>query len=87
MTKKQKILITGSSGTIGTRLFEKLLEKNYDIIGFDKKPNIWHKKLNKLTIKGNLLDINDIKKIPANIDLIIHLAANARVYDLVVDPD
>jgi len=87
MKKKLKILITGSSGTIGTRLFEQLLEKNYDTIGFDKKPNIWHKKLNKLTIKGNLLSRNDIKKIPTNIDMIIHLAANARVYDLVVDPD
>ena len=34
-----KILITGSSGTIGTRLFEKLLENNYEVVGFDKKEN------------------------------------------------
>ena len=83
----KKILITGSSGTIGTRLFEKLLEKGYDVVGFDKVKNVWHPSLNRLTIVGNLLNIKDIKKIPTDIDLIVHFAANARVYDLVVEPD
>jgi len=83
----KKILITGSSGTIGTRLFEKLLEKGYEVVGFDKEKNQWHSHLNKLTIMGNLLDKNDIKKMPADVDLIIHLAANPRVYDLVIKPD
>jgi len=88
MDKKIKtILITGSSGTIGTRLFEKLLEEGYDVKGFDKKPNKWNSDLNKLTIIGDLLNSQDIKKLPVDIDLVIHLAANARVYDLVVNPD
>ena len=43
--------------------------------------------MNNLTIVGNLLSAKDIKKIPKNIDAIVHLAANARVYDLVVEPD
>lgn len=81
------ILITGSSGTIGTRLFEKLLENNYKVVGFDKKENKWQESLNKMTIRGDLLKKEDIGKIPKNIDLIIHLAANARVYDLVLEPD
>jgi nucleoside-diphosphate-sugar epimerase len=34
-----KILLTGSSSAIGTRLFEKLLELNYDVIGADRKEN------------------------------------------------
>jgi nucleoside-diphosphate-sugar epimerase len=85
--KIKKILITGASGTIGTRLFEKLLEKGFNVVGFDKRPNKWHKDLNKLTIIGDLLDQNGIKKIPNDFDLIIHLAANARVYDLVLEPD
>ena len=86
MNKKLKILITGSSGTIGTALFMFLLDKGYNVIGIDKKENVWEKKLNKLTIRGDLLKNKDIEKIPKNIDLIIHLAANARVYDLVVNP-
>lgn len=85
--KIKKILLTGSSGTIGTRLFEKLLEQEYKVIGFDKKSNKWHSKLDKLTIKGDLLKKRDISKLPNDFDLIIHLAANARVYDLVIEPD
>ena len=88
MEKKiKKILITGSSGTIGTRLFEKLLEKNYDVIGFDRNHNKWSGNFNNLTIIGDLLKKEDIKKIPTDIDLVVHLAANPRVFDLVVNPD
>jgi len=81
-----KILITGSSGTIGTRLFEKLLEEGYNVIGFDKKQNKWHNHLNDLTIVGNLLSDKGVKKIPKDVDMVIHLAANARVYDLIKSP-
>lgn len=88
MDKKiKKILITGSSGTIGTRLFEKLLEGGYSVFGFDKKENKWHKKINNLTIIGDLLNKKDIEKLPKDFDLIIHLAANARVYKLVLNPN
>ncbi|MEK7517208.1 MAG: NAD-dependent epimerase/dehydratase family protein [Patescibacteria group bacterium] len=83
---KYKILVTGSSGTIGTRFFEKLLEQGYEAVGFDKKQNQWDAKLNKQTIKGDLLREDDLKKLPKNIDLIIHLAANARVYNSVLNP-
>ena len=88
MKKKfKKILITGSSGTIGTALFEKLLQKRYKVVGFDKRPNEWNHSLNKLTVIGNLLNKRDIKKLPLDFDLIIHLAANARVHQLVLRPD
>lgn len=87
MKKFKKILITGSSGTIGTRLFEKLLEKGYEVVGFDKNKNIWNPELNKYTVIGNLLRKEDIGKLEKGFDLVIHLAANARVYDLVVSPD
>lgn len=83
----RKILLTGSSGTIGTRLFEKLLEKGYQVIGFDRNPNKWHSHLDKLTIKGDLLKREDINNLPNDFDLIIHFAANARVYNLVLNPD
>jgi len=85
--KIKKILITGSSGTIGTRLFETLLERGYQVIGFDKTKNKWRKDLNELTIIGDLLKKEDIRKIPKDINLVIHLAANARVFNLVKNPD
>jgi len=71
-----KIMLTGSSGTIGTRLFEKLVHLDYDVIGVDRKENEWNTSLNKKTIKLDLLKQTDLAKLPANVDLIIHLAAN-----------
>jgi len=63
------------------------LERGSKVIGFDKKLNEWHSMLDNLTIKGDLLKKREISKLPNDFDLIIHFAANARVYDLVVKPD
>lgn len=84
----KKILVTGSSGTIGTRLCQRLLENGYEFIGVDWKKNKWDKEIEKRTIHLDLRNKNLVfKKLPKNIDLIIHLAANARVYNLVLDPN
>ena len=83
----KKILITGSSGTIGTRLCEKLIKKDYEVIGTDLNPNKWSKKINKLTIKADLRNKKEVfGKLPKDTDLIIHLAANARISNLIADP-
>ncbi|MCS7201047.1 MAG: SDR family NAD(P)-dependent oxidoreductase [Patescibacteria group bacterium] len=83
----KKIIITGSSGTIGTRLSQKLLEKGYEIIGVDWKKNRWDKDVENRTIH---LDLRNrklvLEKLPKNVDFLIHLAANARVYNLVLEP-
>jgi nucleoside-diphosphate-sugar epimerase len=83
-----KILITGSSGTIGTRLMERFLEEGHEVIGLDYIKNEWNEELNE---KSLLLDLRDfdacMEQVPEGIDVLIHLAANARVYDLVLEPD
>lgn len=80
-------MVTGSSGTIGTALCEKLLNKGFNVVGVDIKPNKWNEKVQEVIIN---LDLRDkdliIDKLPKDIDLVIHLAANARVYNLVIDP-
>ena len=81
-----KIIVTGSSGTIGTRLCEKLLEKGHIVAGVDLKPNKWNEEINKLTTTGDLREKKELEKLPRDFDMVIHLAANARVYNLVVDP-
>lgn len=82
-----KILVTGSSGTIGTHLCERLLEEKHEVIGVDWKPNKWNKKVNTITINIDLRDKSRVLSVlPKNIDIVIHLAANARVHDLVIDP-
>jgi len=82
----QKILVTGSSGTIGTRLCELLLKQEYSIVGFDREPNKWNAEIEEKTIRGDLRETANLADIPKDIDCIIHLAANARVYKLVEHP-
>jgi UDP-glucose 4-epimerase len=83
----KKVLITGSSGTIGTRLCEKLLDGNYEIVGVDLKPNRWNDRINELTVIGDLRNKQTLEDLPKDVDLVIHLAVNARVYNLVIDPN
>ncbi|MDD5055189.1 MAG: NAD-dependent epimerase/dehydratase family protein [Candidatus Peribacteraceae bacterium] len=84
-----KILVTGSSGTIGSRLCERLLETEHEVIGVDRVPNKWLPDVQRIT---TIIDLRDEQKLIANrqkliADLVIHLAANARVYELVENPD
>src|SRR3989344_5048307 len=83
----KRIIVTGSSGTIGTRLCEMLVEKGYDVTGADINENKWNKLINSKTIIVDLRDINAIEKLGNDFDLVVHLAANARVYDLVLEPE
>ncbi|OIO54754.1 hypothetical protein AUJ46_02490 [Candidatus Peregrinibacteria bacterium CG1_02_54_53] len=82
-----KILVTGSSGTIGTRLSEKLLEQGNEVVGADWEPNKWQPAVENLTIRIDLRHEEEMTKLPKDIDCVIHLAANARVYELVENPD
>ena len=84
-----KILVTGSSGTIGTRLCERLMADGHDIVGADWKPCKWNPTVEKIRID---IDLRDKKQLEAHssklqADMIIHLAANARVYELVERPE
>lgn len=82
-----KILVTGSSGTIGTRLCEKLLEAGHTVVGADWEPCQWKPEGEALRINVDLRHADELKALPADVDLIIHLAANARVYELVEHPE
>ena len=80
-----RILITGSSGTIGTRLFE-YLSPQHEVVGTDVIQNKWNPELNAHSIRLDLRKSEALNSLPKDFDLVIHLAANARVYELVKDP-
>lgn len=82
-----KILVTGSSGTIGTRLCETLLNMGHTVVGADWEPCLWQKRVEELRIDIDLRDATQYEKLPTDVHMIIHLAANARVYELVENPD
>jgi UDP-glucose 4-epimerase len=82
----KKILVTGSSGTIGTRLCETLLSLGYQIVGIDKVANKWNEDVQSITIIKNLNDADCFIDLPEDISHVIHLAANPKVYASVADP-
>lgn len=81
-----KVLVTGSAGTIGTRLCESLLDEGVDVIGCDRVPNKWQPQVNEITKQVDLLNAHELDALPTDRDIVVHLAANARVHDLVIDP-
>lgn len=80
------VMVTGSSGTVGTALAAELMNRGYDVIPIDIKHSYWDNRIERRTLFWDLrrpLDRLRIRRLP---DIIVHLAANARVHDLVVDP-
>jgi len=72
---------------VGTYLCERLLKEGHDVIGVDWRPNKWNEGVNAITINIDLRDkARVLSVLPSGIDIIVHLAANARVHDLVLDP-
>lgn len=83
--KKYNWLITGSSGFIGTNLVIKLLDLKQKVIGIDiKNSKIKHK--NFFFIKGNLLDNKTLKKIPKNLNFVLHQASLTSVQESLEKP-
>ncbi|MDD1673931.1 MAG: NAD-dependent epimerase/dehydratase family protein [Methanomicrobiales archaeon] len=82
------ILVTGSSGTIGTRLCERLMDDGHVVAGVDLQRNPWNADVEAITVRGELRDpsLKQLEKLPFIPDLVVHLAAHARVYELVKDP-
>jgi len=91
MSFKLKILITGSSGEIGANLALKLKKEGHEVFGIDKRKNTWTNEFEYIMLDlsqkftnfengfGNI-------EIPFKPDVVVHLAANAKVHELVKYP-
>ena len=82
-----KILITGSSGQIGTNLALRLLRGGHEVFGVDKRQNTWTDEFPYLLqdLAGHYAPfpggINGVEY--PETDLVVHLAAHAKVHQLV----
>lgn len=81
-----KVLVTGSSGMIGTALCEALIQDGYKVTGVDLKHNNWSKDVDSSTVICDLRDSSFFEKLTEDFDMVVHLAANARVFNSVVTP-
>ncbi len=86
-----RILITGSSGQIGTNLGLRLQEDGHYVFGIDKRLNTWTGEIETLLqdlsapyfeFKNGLGNV----AYPKDLDVVVHLAANAKVHELVQQP-
>jgi len=85
------VLITGSSGQIGTNLGLRLLDEGHRVFGVDIRPNSWTDRIETL-----LQDLSTPyppsgegiggAHYPPDIGMVVHLAAHAKVHELVVQP-
>jgi len=79
------VLITGSSGQIGTNTGLALLDRGDGVVGIDKRSNTWTDRIDTVTLdltKASFDDFPDGKQF----DCVLHLAANAKVFELVEHP-
>jgi nucleoside-diphosphate-sugar epimerase len=77
-----KVLITGSSGQIGTNLALRLQGDGHDVFGVDVRPNTWTDAFPYL-LKDLTTPIAD--ELP-EADVVVHLGAHAKVHQLVIEP-
>ncbi len=86
-----RVLITGSSGQIGTNLALQLLEEGHYVFGIDIRPNTWTGAFETL-----LQDLSapaaqfhggiGHAPYPPDLDAVVHFAAHAKVHELVEQP-
>lgn len=87
-----RILITGSSGQIGTNLGLRLLDEGHFVFGIDLRPNPWTDRIPTLlqdlsAPQQHFMGGIGYAKYPTNLDIVVHLAAYAKVHELVEQPD
>ena len=74
----KKILITGSSGFLGSHVVDVLYNKGCEIVLFDKYPSKY-KQRGYIEILGDILNKNDVNEAMKGCDFVYHFAAQADI--------
>ena len=85
-----RVLVTGSSGQIGTNLALRLQADGHEVFGVDKRQNTWTDDFPYLlqdlaghypSFPGGIGGVEH-----PDVDLVVHLSAHAKVHQLVRQP-
>ena len=79
-----RVLITGSSGQIGTNVSMMLLERGEQVLGIDCRANEWTDRIETVRLDLATARLEDLPAGP--FDVVLHFAAHAKVFELVEHP-
>lgn len=80
-----RVLITGSSGQIGTNVGLSLMQRGDEVVGIDRRSNGWTRELP--TVECDLTACKPGQlPVEGRFDAVVHLAAHAKVFELVEHP-
>lgn len=79
-----KVLVTGSSGQLGSFACE-LLVKSNDVVGLDIRPQPYER-LKEISVLGDITKPADVRKAVKGVDAVVHCAAQVSVEKSILDP-
>jgi len=80
------ILVTGSSGQIGTNVGLAAMARGDRVVGIDRRENTWTTDIE--TVRGDLTETDPGSLLGTDrFDVVLQFAANAKVYELVEHPE
>ncbi len=80
------ILLTGSSGQIGTNVGLAAMARGDGIVGVDLRDNTWTGEIETVRLDLRTAEVAELPD-PKRFDVVLHFAANAKVFELVEHPE
>lgn len=77
-----KVLVTGASGFIGAHVSARLRDDGYEVVGFDSSAS----RREESIVHGDVRDDEALRRLPDDIDGVVHLAARVGVRESVLHP-
>jgi len=80
------VLVTGSSGQIGTNVGLALMKRGDGVVGIDNRDNTWTDRLDTVKLDLARAKMDDLPD-GSRFDMVLHFAAHAKVFELVEHPE
>src|ERR1700750_1358216 len=81
---RERVLVTGGSGFIGSHVVDRLLAAGLTPRIYDLRPSPWHDDVE--TVLGDIADLDRLTASMKDCGAVIHLAASADVNEVLADP-